>query len=274
MKVEHRLQYSAKVSAKQASDKILAHAQFGDHRQNSRPSDEGELNAYFARLGINLSDVIEECRDPSRTVLDFENVIGSTWITSGDGAAVIDGNGDVVAKAEGPAQLTASTYQNHFEAACSARDRAVSEGSVAAFHECLSQGFASIEAFLNTAVTSWNKRLTHAPLIDSEDCKVSLEAKLIDWLLILSGGKQLDRTGHSWNDFKKLKKLRDDSAIHPKPPAHSMSYKKLAKNIDCFRFGIAQLLWDMHLLLGQTVPAVVINAVYTPDVEVVETASE
>ena len=274
MKVEHRLQYRAKISAKQASDKILAHTQFGNHGQGLRPNDEGELNAYFGRLGINPSDVIEECRDPSRTAPDFENVIDSTWITSGAGVAAIDDNGDVVAEAEGPSQLIASTYQNHFEAACSARDRAVSEGSVAAFHECLSQGFASIEAFLNTEVTRWNKRLTHAPLLDSEDFKVSLEAKLIDWLPILSGGKQLDRTGHSWNDFKKLKKLRDEHAIHEKQPAHSISYKKLAKNIDCFRFGIAQLLWDMHLLLGQTVPAVIINAVYTPDVEVVKSTTQ
>lgn len=274
MKVEHRLQYRAKLSANQAADKILAHARFGNHRQSFRPNDEGELNAYFARLGINPSDVIEECRDPSRTAPDFENAIGSTWITSGDGVAVIDDNGDVVAEAEGPGQIIMSTYQNHFEAACSARDRAVNDSSVAAFHECLSQGFASIEAFLNTAVTSWNKRLTHAPLLDSEDCKVSLEAKLIDWLPILSGGKQLDRTGHSWNDFKKLKKLIDEHAIHEKQSAYSMSYKKLARNIDCFRFGIAQLLWDMHLLLGQTVPAVIIDAVYEPDVEVVETTTQ
>jgi len=270
MKVEHRLQYGAKLSTKQASEKILAHAQFGNHQQNFRPSNEGELSTYFAQLGINFSNVIEECRDSSRTVPDFENTVRSPRLASGDGVTVIGSPRDISVKAERSGHLMASSYQDHFEAACSARDKAVRQGSVAAFHECLSQGFASIGALLNTEVTRWNKRLTHSPLLAPEGCEMGLENKLTDWLPILSGDKQLDRAGHSWNDFKKLKKLRDEHAIDEKQSAHSMSYKKLARNIDYFRYGIAQILWDMHLLLGKPVPAAIINAVYEPDIEVVD----
>ena len=86
----------------------------------------------------------------------------------------------------------------------------------------------------------------------------------------MSGGGKIDKTDQVWNDFKSLKRVRDDNAIHPKLPGQGISYKDFANQINAFRLGIAQLLANLHLLLGLPVPSVIINAIYMPDVEVVE----
>ena len=64
--------------------------------------------------------------------------------------------------------------------------------------------------------------------------------------------------------------MRDDNAIHPKLPGQGISYKDFANQINAFRLGIAQLLGNIHLPLGVAVPSVIINAIYMPDVEVIE----
>ncbi len=269
MKKEYRLQYKAKISKKEASEKIYIHAKFGKHMISFRPTTPKDLDTYFLQRGVNPSQIIEECRNPKRNVPEFENLIGPTWDTSG-GWGLVESDGEVIAETKEPSKLIWSTYEDHFQAACSARDRAVSETSVSAFQECLSQGFASIEAFLNTIARNWNKQNPERQLTDSRSNKVSLETKLDEWLPLVSGGKKIDKSSHWWNDFKKLKRLRDDHAIHPKQPGYSMSYKELANNINSFRSGIASLLGNMHLLIGGAIPAQIINAVYQPDVEVVQ----
>ena len=266
----HKLQYKSILSKKQAKDKICAHAMFGNHGKDFRPKSPREVQVYFLRRGINPDKLVEECRNYKNFIPDFENLIGSTWKTVDASVSLVDSDGEVIDEMKEPGLFIWSNYEAHFEAACAARDRAIAEDSYSALQECLSQGFASIEAFFNTQARAWNKQHPKDKLVDSGTHRVNLENKIEEWVPKMSGGGKIGKTDQIWNDFKSLKRVRDDNAIHSKLPGQGISYKDFAKQINAFRLGIAQLLANLHLLLGLPVPSVIINAIYMPDVEVVE----
>lgn len=269
MTVTYTLQYKVKISKKQARAKICAHAMWGNHGNSYRPNSVQETQNYFLRKGINTNELTEWCRVSGHYVPDFENLVRSTWVAVGSRVSVVDSDGKVVDEMTGPGLLVFSSYKQHFEAACEARDRAVTQDSYSAFQECLSQGFASIDAFLNMQAKLWNKQHAEDKLIDSKRKRVSLEDKIDQWVPKISGGSRIAKNGKVWNHFKILKRVRDEEAIHPKVPGRTVSYSRLAKQINLFRLGIAQLLGNLHSLMGVLVPAVIINAIYMPDVEVV-----
>ena len=84
MKNNYRLEYKAKISKKQASEKIFIHAKYGKHIIGFWPSTPRELDIYFQKKGIKPSQIIEECRNPKNNVPEFENLVGPTWDTSGN----------------------------------------------------------------------------------------------------------------------------------------------------------------------------------------------
>jgi hypothetical protein len=270
----YTLQYKAKISKEQARGKICAHAMHGNHGNSFRPSSVQEVQQYFFQSGFNTDDLTEQCRSPQSCVPVFEKPVRSTWRTCGSGTvSLVDSDGEVIHKMKGPGQFVWSDYEAHFEAACAARDRAVAKDSYSAFQECLSQGFASIEAFFNTQARTWNKQHPEDRLIDSRAFKVSLESKIAQWVPKMSGGAKVNKTDRVWRDFKTLENLRDEDAIHPKLPGYGIPYEDLAKHINAFRSGIALFLGEIHLLIGRPIPAVIINAVYMPDVEVIRVAN-
>ena len=269
---EYGIQYKKRLSKQQARSKICAHAMFGNHGISPRPKSPSEVQNFFLQKGINTDIMIEECRDPKHIVSHFENLVRSTWIadmTSGGSVSLVNGDGEVISEMKKPGLFIWSNYQAHFEAACSSRDRAVQTSSYSDFQECLTQGFASMEAFFNEWAMKWNKQFPENPLVDALDHKVSLEEKMEKWIPMMSGGGQVEKSNQVWNDFKSLKKLRDDNAIHPKLPGQTIVWDVFASQINAFRLGIAQLLANLHRHTGLDVPSVIINAIYMPDVEVV-----
>ena len=99
---------------------------------------------------------------------------------------------------------------------------------------------------------------------------MSLEAKIDEWIPKISNGARVEKNNIVWQRYKSLKKIRDDDAIHPKLSGQGVAYSDLAYQINTFRLGIAQLLGNLHILVGMPVPSVIINAIHAPDVEVVE----
>jgi len=269
---EYKLQYKSRLSKQQVKDKICAHAMFGNHGISPRPNSTRQVQEYFITRGINTDDLIEELRDPQKPIPVFENLIRSTWIANvsgGGSVSLVDEDGNVETEIKKPGLFIWSSYEAHFEAACDARDRAVKSSSYEAFLECLSQGFASIEAFFNAKSKFWNKKHPEDLLFDSKNQKVNLEEKIEQWLPKMSGGIQMDKSGQVWNEFKNLKKIRDDIAMHPKLAGQGITYDDFTKQINQFRLGIAQILANLHYILQIPVPSVIINGIYTPDVEVI-----
>lgn len=185
--------------------------------------------------------------------------------------SVINEAGGVEVEVGAPGQLSINTYESLFEAAIKARDRAVSEISYVHIYECLTFGFASIEAYFNIVVGRWKRKNPESLLVDNVSNKISLETKIIEWIPILGNGRAFDRSANrQWSDFKNLKRIRDQHAIHPSTAGQGMSYKDMANHLNSFRCGVAHLLGNLHLLLDNAVPAVIINAIYYPDIEVVK----
>jgi len=268
----YTLKLNDKISFKLASDKIYAFAMFSDHNNQFRPKSGKELGQWLREKDINPNEIIEQCRDPKQSVPIFESITCNTWRASpfpGGSIAITEDN-EVISEVKNAGILVMSNSIGHFEAACSARDRAIKENNLFSLYEALSQGLASIEALLNYAAEKWNKSDGVPELSDSHEHKVSIETKLNEWVPIITFGGRIDKSGRIWSDFKRLKKLRDEEAIHPSSSSRGVDYKSLAKNINDFRYGIAFLLGNLHVTFKMHVPAVIINAIYYPDVVVHE----
>ncbi len=252
-----------------AIDKIVSHTLYGDHHHQPRPRNKNEAEIFFRKVGIDPQALIKSMRDPSENLPYFENLIGSTWEISGGKAQVLNDAGEVETSVEGPGQISLNSCQSNFETSVKARDRAIRNSSYRLLYECLTFGFASIEAYFYSSAGRWNRKNPENRLIDNKSNKVPLETKIIEWIPVMSGGRSFDRTNRQWSDFKTLKRIRDRNAMHPSGSGQGMTYKKIADQLNSFRHGIAHLLVNLHLLLNTAVPAVILNAIYHPDGEVV-----
>jgi hypothetical protein len=263
------LRFKTRISKKLALEKVCAHAVAGKHNHQPRPRIEQDVKFFFATRGVDLSDIAERCRDPNQHVPLFENLIGPTWALHGSGgASLVDREGNEVASIKGSGELVQSTYWALFEHACLARDRAVAGSSYLDFQTAIVSGIASIEAFINVLAEIWNARNAEDLLVDSKANKVSFDDKIDQWIPKIIGNV-FDKSDRRWCNFVELRRIRDHLTIHPKVDAYGLEEGELANKINLFRYGIAGFLGKLHILSGQQVPAIIINAVYMPEVEVV-----
>ena len=255
---EASLRYKEKISLKKSIDKISAHAMWGDHTYQPRPTTRPEVAELLASWGVDPNKVAEECRDYRAAVPYFENLLGSTWhVGPGNGKAelVDKTTGKVVAGVKGPGILATAPYKALFEGACRARDRAVENASFTDMQSSVIHGVASIEAYIAEQARRWNESNPSDQLIDSKDSKVSLDEKFDVWVPKMSGGAKLIKNDQRWSDFVKLRRVRDHVAVHPKMPGQAISFSELADIINAFRLGIAGMLGQLHRHFGQTVPS-------------------
>ena len=135
------------------------------------------------------------------------------------------------------------------------------------FLSCVSNGVASIEAYLGQKAGIYNKRNPGKELIDNKQNKVSFDDKINEWIPIMTGGPKLNKGTQRWEHYKKLRNIRDQQQAHSKAPALGSD---LAKLLSFFRTGIAGMLLELHILFGdRNVPATIIRHAYLPDVEYV-----
>lgn len=268
---EQGLSYG-KLSRERAFEKIAVHARAGIHLQSPRPTTKEDTARFFLRRGIDSRDVAERCRDHRAHVPFFENLVGATWRTTGTVSIVDNETGEESDVVKGHGVISTSTYQSCMEEACEARDRAVERGSLADFRSAVVDGSASLEAFVSMAAEKWNRRHPEDLLVDSKRNKVTFDDKLTLWIPKMTGGRMFNKSDSRWAHFKQLRSFRDDG-VHPKKAGYGVELVKLAELINMFRMGIAGMHQELHRLFRARVPAVIINAFYMPDVEVVEVST-
>jgi hypothetical protein len=268
---KYYLQYKSKISLKKAIDKISSHATIGEH-MFKRPVSKAETCNLLLSLGENPNEIAERCRDWKENVPYFENSVGPVWDFSGQGKAeIIDPKTNKpIAVITDPGTLSLSSYKMNFETACKAKNRAVDNFSYTDFQTAIVHGIASIEGYITELAKDWNHKNPSAQLIDSKQKKVSMDNKFDLWIPKITSGKKIKKQDRCWRDFIMLRQIRDNETIHAKHGGQAISYKKLADNINSFRWGIAGLLGSLHRLAEQWIPSVVINAFFMPDVEVIE----
>lgn len=265
------LKFKTRISRRAAHEMILLFAKHGNHYHSRSFKTDADVKRAFAQNGIDYEKLVMECRDFQKTVPFFENLVGSTMSSAGGSslARVDNMSGVTDLDTQGPGTIVLYAYWARFETAIDALDRAVSKSSYSELQSAVVEGIASIEGYIQYKVEHWNKHHPQQALLDSAENKVRFDDKITKWVPIMTFGKQLERNTAEWQHFVMLRKIRDDVALHPKSSGYSISYPKLAEQINLFKTGIAWLLVKLHLLFGDIIPARIIRAAYAPDVEFV-----
>lgn len=274
---EYKLRYRPKLSLKQAIAKISDFGIHGEHGFRPRPSTPKDVADFFLRKGIDPNRVAEACRNYRETIPFFENILKHTWKVGAEG----DSKVVIVNKESGketsivgePGELVGSSYQAKLELACEARDRAVEKASYPELLSALVHGFAAIEGFINDRAGIWSIQNSQDPLPDTKEKKVSLDDKIDLWIPKILRIAHLNKSNNRWEHFKLLKRMRDDLAVHQKSSEMGVTLRELAERINMFRSGLAEVLFQLHVAFGLPAPAVLINAVHMPNIDVIEVDS-
>lgn len=277
---DQKLQYKSKISKSASKEMILLFGRYGNHFHEG-PSkyitesfpfkhDEDVIKALAAN-GIEFNQLVTRCRNFDQNVPMFENLIGSTIQTVGSPrlSRINWDTGEEDLIIQEPGRMTIYDYWSKFEEAVDSRDRAVEKSSFLDFHSATVIGIASIESYINYRAEIWNQFNPQNRLVDSRESKVSFEEKIDSWIPETTGGKTLNKSNQDWNHYKILRRIRDDTVVHPKSSGYSISLLNLAWQINLFRRGIAGLLIQLHILFQEKIPRIIIRARYAPDVEVV-----
>ena len=265
------LRFKAKISSSQSRKMILMLAKHGNYFPEVIFKSYGDVERYYAKRRIDFDREVENCRNYFQHAVPlFENLIGSTLHSSNSSLARINNEtGEIDCDTVGPGTLVINGCHAKFEAAVRARDRAVQNNDFTEFQNAVVQGIASIESYIVYRVELWNLKNSNDQLSDSSEKKTGFDNKISCWIPKMASGKKLDQSGSVWNDFNKLRVIRNDIDIHPKSSGYSISYQDLASKINLFRNGIAQLLIELHILFNDPIPSIIIRAAFAPDVEFV-----
>ena len=269
----HKLCFD-KRTRRDTHDMILMMAKYGNHGYRQSFISDADVKCFFQSNGVYWDDLVQKCRELKEIVPVFENLIGSTWKVSGGGkvAVVTEATTDKeteITSVNGLGEITISTYLQLFENAVNNLNRCLESASFGDFQSCVSNGIASIDAYIAHRVFIYNSDHPSEQLIDSKESKVSQDTKFDEWIPKMSEGKRLDKSQLKWYHFKRLRTIRDELAIHIKKPAFSISCDDLSELLNLFRSGIAGLLLDLHLLFGERVPCTIIRYAYLPDIKLV-----
>lgn len=254
---------------------ILMMAKCGNGSRNPKFVTDADVKRFFKASGYDWGDLIQTCRKQEEIVPLIENLIGSTWTVVGGKAAIVTGAGTdderEIASVESPASLITSSYLQLFENAVDNFQRCMEHALFGDFQSCVSNGIASVDAYI--AHRAWLCNAGHPSelLMDSRETKVPQDTRIDEWIPKMSGGRKLDKGGLNWNHFKRLRGIRDELAVHIKQPAIGITYQQLCEFLNLFRTGIAGLLIDLHFTFDERVPCKIIRYAYLPDVKLLET---
>ncbi len=270
---DYTLKFRKKISRRTSHEMVLMMAKFSNHGEKIKFTTDASVKRHLKRYRADFKQLVEKCRLFKENVPFFENLAGSTWtVSEGAKLAVVDkSDGQTKSEVKGPGTLTVSTYWGLFEEALRSRDRSVESSSFSEYQNSVVAGIASIEAYINHRAELWNKINPKEKLLDSPSIKISFGDKIDIWIPKMSGGEKLDKSIRNWNDFKELKKIRDHVSIHPKSVSYGISFPDLAEKINLFRTGIAGVLIQLHKIFKEPIPAKIIRAYFSPNVEVIKT---
>lgn len=236
---------------------------------------DSSVKKYFKSNGYDYDKLVQTVRQYPEPIPLVENVIPSTAFASpGLKVSRVDAHGNEDLQLEGPGAITMFGYQAQFDNAFENVENAINKSSPLHFLSACTNGIASIEGYINFKAEEWNKKHPENLLTDTKQSQIRFDDKINLWLPIMSSGKKLDKSGKNWNNFKRLKTIRDDVAIHPKSSGYSFSLKELSDLINCFNTGIAGIHVQLHQLFKERIPSRIIRCLYAPEIEIMEVKNQ
>ena len=268
--IECSLSRKRRISRRASHELIQLMAKQGNH--NFAFSTDASVKNFFKHRGYDYDKLVESIRNYPEPVPLVENFMPATGFASpGLQVSRVDLLGNEDLQLSGPGAFTMFGYQSQIEQTFENIEAAITNSSPQHLLTACMNGVASIEGYINYRAEIWNKLHPESPLQDAKQAPVSFSDKIDSWIPIMTSQKKLDKSGKTWNDFKRLKAIRDDIAVHAKSSGHAFSLGQLAELANCFSAGIAGLLNQLHVLFGERTPSTVIRHMYAPEVEVVET---
>ena len=273
--MRYKFCFEDKRTRRATHDMILAMAKYGYRHQQHKFISDADVKRFFLSNGYFWDDLVDQCRKPRAIVPVIENLLGSTWrVSGGVKAAIVSDaateNEKEIVSVEGPGALTGSSYLQLFENAANNLDRCVESANFGDFQSCVSSGIASIDAYITHRALLYNSTHPYEILTDSSQNKVSQDIKIDEWIPKMTGDKKLDKSKANWQNFKRLRTVRDKLAIHVKQSAFCIGDQELCELLNLFSSGIAGLLIDLHLIFGEQIPCQIIRYSYLPDIRLVQ----
>jgi hypothetical protein len=254
-------------------------ALYGDHEYQFQYdlSNEERVKDFYRQNGYNFAVVVEQARKwwpglPAMVPIFDVRRMNSFTLGGAPGSitGIKAGGEEFLVKFEGETgHVVLSEYLDIFENAVADLERSVKlSGSHSrmnrAFLTGISEGIASIEGYINYRAD----RIGGQQFKDSKQQKVSFENKIDEWIPQITGRK-LDKSGVNWKHHKGLRNIRDDFQAHPKTHLYGNAYSEICRRMNLFRTGIAGLLFDLHIIFNDLVPAQVIHGYFLPDIQYV-----
>ena len=275
--MRYRYKFVEKRTTSATSQMILAMAKYGNHNHRIKYLSDADIKRFFESNRIRWDDLLQSSRNPGEPIPIVENLAGSTWVvsTGSGGKVAVVSNATTekeqeISAVEGPGLLTLSSYLQLFENAVSNLNRSMENASFADFQSCLSNGIASIDAYIMHRAYLYNSNKPSKQLVDTKESRVSQDDKIDEWIPQMARGKKLNKSGVNWRSFKQLISMRDEMAIHLKKPAYTVSYIDLCGSLNHFREGIAGLLVDLHQVFNEKIPCMILRYAYLPEITLVE----
>lgn len=260
-----------KLSRKKAEQFVLDLANYSNHYNFSYHfTTLHELKKYCSSVNISLEAIVEQARDIKQSVPHFENLVGSLWTATGMRVQKINPeSGAYETVLDGDGQWSEAPYWTNFDISYKLFESSVESSSFPEFFGAVERGFSSIEHYIDHRVRIWNGQNPTQKLIDNSKSKVRFEEKIGAWIPLMSGGVCVDKGSEIWQSFKFMKELRDGSIVHSSRPMYGLQYKELARLMGHYGPGIAGMLFHLHVIFGERVPAIVIRAHHTSKVIII-----
>jgi hypothetical protein len=221
----------------------------------------------------DFDTLVEEVR-PKDAVLPLEtHLFSDGWSfelpSGGKSFAALRQGDKEVARIQGESgRIVATQYQERFNYSVRTLKRCTNgeEADYGDLLSCFSAGLSSIEGFVNYISEPHRDKL---PRGDEPDQKVSLDFKLDNWIPALSAGQPIDKREKYWQDFREIRRIRNERESHPKTVAYPISGTVFCKQLNQWRTGIAMMSLALHAMTGRLAPPELVKHAYLPDIELV-----
>jgi len=167
---------------------------------------------------------------------------------------------------DSPGMITTSQYEASFQRAVGYIDDAIARADSGPMLDALVAGVASIEAYVRHRAAIWNAGHPNDQLTETPPMRIPFDDKLRDWIPRMTAGRRLDMSDQVWQDFDRLRSIRDRTQVHAHEASFGFTYSEMADIANRFGNGVAQLMRRLHLLFGEQIPPVVLRACYMPQV--------
>lgn len=224
---------------------------------------DGGVEAWFKVNGFPWDETIAEISaDFFRPIPEFENLVSETnyavEATSGiSGTATMRVDGvEVQTIAIEPSSTVALRleYLSQWISACNSRDKAIGTGDIDEVLTMATKAFSSVDAFLLMRAKVFNARNPTAQQLTDPDSKgrfVTTQDKIKKWLPVMANGLKIDLSKSPvWTATLRLKKLRDDVAVHAKVGISLSSADQVANAVNDFR-EMAKLMFTLEAAFGR-----------------------